>query len=227
MLEPLPSKNIDTGMGLERMSAVLQGVDSNFEIDIFKPIVDSVKKSVDTTDLKSIYKISDHARAVTFAIGDGVLPSNDGRGYVVRKLIRLCSYYAANKKPKPFLYKIVSSVASSMGDQYAEIAERRDNIAQIIKAEEEKYIKNILEGGAEKLSSVVEGLKKSGQNRLPSETGLDLYVTYGIQPELTKDFCEKEGIAVDLSGIDELIKQEQENPGLRARWLHRYLMRLA
>ncbi|HAJ56885.1 MAG TPA: alanine--tRNA ligase [Candidatus Omnitrophica bacterium] len=210
VLEPLPNKNIDTGMGLERMAQVLQGVDSNFKIDIFVPILDSVKKSTEVREEKLLNMIADHARAVTFCICDGVLPSNDGRGYVVRKLIRRCAYYAQSKSPKPFVYKIVSSIAESMGDQYPDLIGRRDNIAQIIKAEEEKYIKNILEGGAEKLSAVIENLKKAGRDSLPADAGLDLYVTYGIQPDFTKEFCEREGISVDLAQIDTLIKSEQE-----------------
>jgi alanyl-tRNA synthetase len=208
-LEPLPNKNIDTGMGLERMASVLQGVDSNFKIDIFLPIVDAVRKSVDSSEDKILNMIADHARAVTFCIADGVLPSNDGRGYVVRKLIRRCAFMAQREAPEPFVYKIVSAIAGSMGDQYPELPERRDNIAGIIKAEEEKYIKNILEGGAERLSAVIENLKRSGQIRLPAEVAFDLFVTYGIQPDFTKEFCAHEGVSVDGEAIDALIVSEQ------------------
>lgn len=211
VLEPLPSKNIDTGMGLERMSSVLQGVDTNFKIDIFAPIVEAVQKAVGVDQENRVYTIADHARAVVFCIGDGVLPSNDGRGYVVRKLIRRCQYLAkTHQKAGSFLYKIVSSVAQAMREPYPEILERRDNIAQIIKAEEEKYIKNILEGGTEKLQAVIENLKKAGKDELPAEAGFDLYVTYGIQPEFTKETFERSGIRVDLPKINDHIEREQE-----------------
>ncbi len=209
-LEPLPSKNIDTGMGLERMVSVLQGAPSNFEIDIFVPIVEAVKKCVASRETRVIRMIADHARAVVFCIGDGVLPSNDGRGYVVRKLIRRCLFNATADKPSPFLYKIVATVIEVMKKAYPELVERRDNIAQIIKAEEEKYIRNILEGGSEKLQAVIEGLKKDKTAVLPAEVGLDLYVTYGIQPDFTKEMCEKSGIRVDMAQIDALIVREQD-----------------
>ncbi len=209
-LVPLPAKNIDTGMGLERMSSVLQGVDSNFEIDIFIPIIEAARKSLDTNDPKVLRVVADHARAVAFAICDGVLPSNDGRGYVVRKLIRRCVYLAQAYVKEPFVYQMASSITEAMKDQYPELLLRRDNIAEIIKAEEDKYIKNILEGGNEKLAVVIDDLKKSGQGRLPPEIGLDLYVTYGIVPDFTKEYCRQEGISVDLSAINELIHVEQE-----------------
>ncbi|MDD5573929.1 MAG: alanine--tRNA ligase [Candidatus Omnitrophica bacterium] len=218
VLEPLPNKNIDTGMGLERMSSVLQGVDSNFKIDCFVPIVEAVRKSVDISEERILCTIADHARAVAFCICDGVLPSNDGRGYVVRKLIRRCLYLAGDAHhAKPFLYKIISSVADSMKEPYPEVLERRDNIAQIIKAEEEKYIKNILEGGSEKLAVILELLKAEGSSNLPAQTGLDLYVTYGIQPEFTKDYFEKAGVTVDMARIDELIRQEQDKSRMTSK----------
>lgn len=210
VLEPLPSKNIDTGMGLERMSSVLQSVDSNFKIDIFVPIVETVKKTVEIRDEQIIHMIADHARAVTFCICDGVLPSNDGRGYVVRKLIRRCSYLVASKDPKCFLYKIVASVSEAMGDQYPELLERRDNIAQIIKAEEEKYIKNILEGGQEKLKAEINEYKTLGINEFPAGQVVDLYVTYGIPTEDTIREVQTAGLSTDSNLVLELIKLEQD-----------------
>ncbi len=210
VLEPLPNKNIDTGMGLERISAVLQGVDSNFEIDIFRPIIDSVKKSVEAADLKSVYKIADHARAVVFSICDGVLPSNEGRGYVIRKLIRRASSYSSSKKARPFLYKIVSSIAESMGDQYPELLERRDNIAQIIKAEEEKYIKNILEGGNEKLDEIIKEYKETGDLEVSARVVAQMYMTHGIPVDSTREALDKAGLSVNSAAALEIIKQEQD-----------------
>jgi len=218
ILEPLPNKNIDTGMGLERMSSVLQGVDTNFKIDVFVPIVEAVRQNTQVLEDSAVYMVADHARAVAFCIGDGVLPSNDGRGYVVRKLIRRCLYLTqASHHTKPFVYKLISSVAVSMKEAYPEILERRDNIAQIVRAEEEKYIKNILEGGSEKLAVILESLKAGGQKELAPETGLDLYVTYGIQPDFTKDYFEKAGIGVDMSRIEALIRQEQDKSRMTSK----------
>lgn len=210
VLEPLPAKNIDTGMGLERMSSVLQEVDSNFKIDVFAPIVAMVKKTVELNEERFVNMIADHTRAVVFCICDGILPSNDGRGYVIRKLIRRCLFLAGQNKCEPFMYKLVSSVATSMSDQYPDLLKRRDNIAQIIKAEEEKYIKNILEGGNEKLDGIIEELKKSKADRLSSLMAVDLYVTYGIAPDFTKEKCENSGIHVDMDEVASLIRLEQD-----------------
>ncbi|MFA5039553.1 MAG: alanine--tRNA ligase [Candidatus Omnitrophota bacterium] len=211
ILEPLPKKNIDTGMGLERMSSVLQSVDTNFKIDIFVPLLQAVRKQVEIAEDAAIYTIADHARAVAFCICDGVLPSNDGRGYVVRKLIRRSLYLApSTREARPFLYQLISAVAEAMKDPYPELLERRDNIAQIVRAEEEKYIKNILEGGSEKLDAILESLKRDGRKELAPETGLDLYVTYGIQPDFAREYFEKAGVSVDIGRIGDLIGQEQE-----------------
>jgi alanyl-tRNA synthetase len=210
VLEPLPKKNIDTGMGLERISQVLQGVDSNYKIDIFAPIVEAVKNASGVCGQKALYMLSDHVRAVTFCIGDGVLPSNDGRGYVVRKLIRRCQYMASSAKPEPFLFKAVASVAAVMQEAYPEVLERRDNIAQIIRAEEEKYIRNILEGGSEKLKGIIESLEASGQKTLSPAAGMDLFVTYGVPLDYTSDVCRKQGIAFDIKESEALLTKEQE-----------------
>jgi len=209
-LAPLPKKNIDTGMGLERMSSVLQGVLSNFEIDIFAPIVAAVEKAAGKTDVRTLRLLADHARAVTFCIGDGVLPSNDGRGYVLRKLIRRCHFVLEAEKPRPFLYKIVSSVADVMRLPYPEVLERRDNIAQIIRVEEEKFIKNILEDGRERLAIVIDDLKKRNQNVFPPEVAVDLYVTHGIQPSLTQEVSAASAISLDLDAVAINIKGERE-----------------
>ena len=211
LLESLPTKNIDTGMGLERMASVLQGVTSNFKIDIFMPIVLSVKKSVELKQENLIYTLADHVRAVTFCISDGVLPSNDGRGYVVRKLIRRCLYLAqSDRDTKPFLYKIVSSVAETMGDEYPEVRERRDNIAQIINAEEERYIKNILEGGNERLKAEIDDHKKSGKMEFPAEKVVDLYVTYGLPIDDTIEKLHSVNLSTDSTIAIKLIKLEKE-----------------
>jgi len=221
-LEPLPNKNIDTGMGLERMASVLQGTDSNFKIDIFAPIVSEVKRSTLSLDDRSINMIADHARAVTFCIADGILPSNDGRGYVVRKLIRRCSYLNASDDPKPFLYKIVSSVVSVMSEPYPELVGRRDNISSIIKAEEEKYIKNIVEGGSERLNEEISQHKmreeqESKKLEFPAQTVADLFMTYGIPIEHTIGELKGVQVSTDPNLAFEIIKSEQDKTRAKSK----------
>ncbi|RKY36895.1 MAG: alanine--tRNA ligase, partial [Candidatus Omnitrophota bacterium] len=144
VLEPLPSKNIDTGMGLERIASVMQGVMTNFEIDIFRPIVNEIHalcKNKTDKDRFHINAIADHVRAITFAIGDGVYPSNEDRGYVVRKIIRKASWHGYKLGIRDeFLYRIVPVVVNVMKSAYPELEKKRENIAQIIKAEEERFL---------------------------------------------------------------------------------------
>ncbi|MEK7849529.1 MAG: alanine--tRNA ligase-related protein, partial [Candidatus Omnitrophota bacterium] len=171
-----------------------------------------------TLNAQPIRRLADYfgaVRAVVFCIADGVLPSNDGRGYVVRKLIRRCAYMNPSKDPKPFLYKIVSSVADAMREPYPEILERRDNIAQIIKAEEEKYIKNILEGGNERLTEeIAQHKKKEEQNatklEFPAQTVADLFMTYGIPIEYTLGELKIVHTSTNSSLAFEIVKSEQD-----------------
>ena len=207
-LAPLPMKNIDTGMGLERMSSVLQGVESNFDIDIFSPIVGAVRKLSGLSERRTLNMIADHARAVVFCIGDGIIPSNDGRGYVVRKLIRRCLHMASALKQDPFLYGVTSSVAEVMGGVYPEILKRSDNIASIIRAEEERFIRNILKDGRERMNKIISSLTKSDQKELPASEAVDLYVTHGVALDYTFERCEAEGIFLDMDKAKALIEEE-------------------
>lgn len=183
VLAPLPNKNIDTGMGLERMASVLQGVKTNFEIDIFKPIVKAIKDVLLATShqppvTSQINAIADHIRAAVFAICDGVVPSNEDRGYVVRKIIRRAFLHALNSGNKnPFIYKIVPAVCEVMKEPYPELISRRENIALIIKAEEEKFCQTLRE--AEKILA--------GKKELSSEEAFMLYDTHGYPLELLKE----------------------------------------
>ena len=218
-LEPLPQKNIDTGMGLERMAAVLQGKDSNFEIDILAPIFNLVakivgaKETINTpTTVNTINAIVDHARAATFAIADGVYPSNEGRGYVIRKIIRK-ALWSANLllfgQKDPFLYRLVSLFSELMGDSYPEIAEKKDIIAKVIKAEEEKFL-FALEEGKESLLIKVNELKKQGKNILEAEDAFKLYDTYGFPLELSKYVLQKHNIIMDENGFEKLLLAQRE-----------------
>ncbi|MFH1519279.1 MAG: alanine--tRNA ligase [Candidatus Omnitrophota bacterium] len=218
-LESLPQKNIDTGMGLERMAAVLQGKDSNFKIDILAPGFNLVakivgaKKTIDTpTTVNTINAIVDHARAATFAIADGVYPSNEGRGYVIRKIIRK-ALWSANLllwgQKDPFIYRLVALFSELMNDSYPEIAEKKDIIAKVIKAEEEKFL-FALEEGKENLSIKVTELKKQRKNILEAEDAFKLYDTYGFPLELSKYILQKHNIAVDDQGFEKLLSAQRE-----------------
>jgi len=207
-LEPLPNKNIDTGMGLERIARVMQGKETNFEIDSFEPIVKEIVKHAGTTpNMNIVNAIADHIRAVTFAIGDGVLPSNEERGYVIRKLIRKAFWYGRGLGlDKPFLYKIVSVVAQAMKKPYPELTDHRENISQIVE-EEEKRFKNTIDEGTERLKAMLVESKKSGI--LPGEHAFKLYDTYGFPCELTQEIAGSDNIKVDIKGFEALMEKQR------------------
>ncbi len=213
-LEPLPQKNIDTGMGLERMAAVLQKVESNFEIDILAPVVREVRGLVEKTSrpdtVNSVNAIVDHARAATFAIADGVYPSNEGRGYVIRRIIRralLKARYLGYKKP--FLFKLPKRFAELMGDAYPEIKQKKDSISKIIASEEEKYFSTIKEGQA-LANLIMDELDKVAKKEFPPEDVFRLYDTHGVPLEIIKQFAQTRGFNVDEEKFEELLKKQQE-----------------
>lgn len=205
-LEPLPQKNIDTGMGLERMAAILQGKDSNFEIDILAPVVEEVKSALKLKDISKenqslINTIVDHTRAAIFAIADGVYPSNEGRGYVIRKIIRRALLKARGLGNKqPFLFKLPKRFAELMGDVYPEINQKQDNISKIIASEEEKYFLMIKEGEAQ----------VALMEKLTPRDVFRLYDTYGLPLEVIKEFAQVKGFSVDEKKFEELLKEQQK-----------------
>ncbi|MFH1730956.1 MAG: alanine--tRNA ligase [Planctomycetota bacterium] len=219
-LRPLPMQNIDTGMGLERTAAVLQGVMSNFEIDIFKPIVRAVAEAlevkVDPSDskIRHVRRIADHARGVAFCIAGGVLPSNEGRGYVVRRLIRRAMRDGLELgSAEPFIYSLVPVVAKVMSDAYPELAERRENIAGIIKAEEERF-QTTLENGSRLLKELVADLRSKGLTVLPGVEAFRLYDTYGLPFELTESVLAESGMTTDCEGFErEMTRQRAQARG--------------
>ncbi|MFC1508789.1 alanine--tRNA ligase [Candidatus Omnitrophota bacterium] len=214
-LEPLPNKNIDTGMGLERIARVMQGKKTNFEIDLFEPIIKEIKKIVEKeyTDSyiltpKKINAIVDHIRAVTFAIADGVLPSNEERGYVIRKLIRKAIYYGrlSGHIEKPFLYKLVPVVCKVMKKAYPELMERREDIAQVVKAEEERF-KNTIQDGQEKAKEMMKYSK--GKGVLSGKDAFKLYDTYGVPLDLTQEIAATKNITVDVEGFNRCMEEQR------------------
>lgn len=215
-LEPLPQNNIDTGMGLERMASVLQGKASNFEIDILAPIVEFVNKEiVKNSRPKSLIKSSinaivDHARAVTFAIADGVFPSNEERGYVIRKIIRKALLHSrALDNKKPFLYKLPELFVQFMGNFYPEIGQKKDNISKIILAEEKKYF-SMIKAGKAYANIMIGNLKKTNKNIVESEEVFFLYDTYGLPLEFIRELAQEKGFKIDEKGFKELLKAQQE-----------------
>ncbi len=216
VLDPLPNKNVDTGMGLERMASVVQGVSTNFEIDIFKPIIQDMSEITEvaydsrTENGKLMNRIADHVRAIIFCISDGVLPGNEGRGYVERRLLRRAVRDGLKLgKEDCFLYKLVPTIADVMYEQYPEIKQRRENIARIIKNEEERFHETLFMGN-KRLDELMEGLCDRGQKSLPGRDAFQLYDTFGFPFEMTKSILEERGLSVDENGFEEEMKMQRE-----------------
>lgn len=213
---PLPKKNIDTGMGLERMASIIQGVDNNFETDLLFPLIEQTSaisgvKYKTSPELDVALKvIADHARTVVFAIGDGALPSNEGRGYVIRRLLRRA--VRMGKKlgvEKPFLYSLTETVGTMMGEFYPEVVEKRAFIEKVIRAEEERFHETLNDGLAI-LSDMVKAAKESGQTQLSGQDVFKMYDTYGFPVDLTEDFANEQGLSVDRDGFDKAMEEQRE-----------------
>jgi len=208
IMEPLPRKNIDTGMGLERLAAVMQGVYSNFQTDLFKPIVKEIKSGIKDAKLinnELIYAVADHIRAITFAIYDGVFPSNEGRGYVVRKLIRQSLTHLSNLGIKrPFLNRLVPVIAQVMQKPYPQLKSQQENIAEAILAEEKNFI-SILKSAPEKRKQIFEVQGKGYE-----EGTFELYDTYGIPIESTASALAVQGIKLDHNKINHLMDSQKQ-----------------
>jgi len=204
-LKPLPSKNIDTGMGLERITAVMQGVKTNFETDLFLPIMKELKKY--NPKLKSYAQnaIADHLRAAVFCICDGISPSNEERGYVVRKLIRKA--YLLSKANKPFLYNMVPKIAKNMQDVYPLLRERREDITAVIKEEEERF-QNTLYTALPKLEDLIAEFKK--ERVIPGNEVFKLVDTYGLPFEIIEERARQSKYKVDKEGFLTLMNERKE-----------------
>ncbi len=210
-LDPLPQKNIDTGMGLERIAAVMQGKRSNFEIDIFVPIVDKIlelvgKSKVD--DLSSVYSIADHIRAVVFAIADGVMPSNEGRGYVIRKLIRKAVWHQYSLGGRKSLSLLVPVVVDVMRSAYPQLIDAKDIICGIVDDESERFM-HTLERGLDRIEKMLNEVKSEGKKVLSGKSCFLLYDTYGFPLEMTKQVAARYGIEVDEDGFEEELEEQR------------------
>ena len=225
---PLPKQNIDTGMGLERMVSVVQNVPTNFDTDLFMPIIEKTEefanrkyKRPGEVDLKEIFGsaedvntpfkvIADHIRTVAFAIGDGALPSNEGRGYVLRRLLRRAVRYAKQIGiEKPFMYKLVPTVGEIMQDFQPEVTEKADFIQRVIKNEEDRFHET-LDGGLAILSEVIEAQKAKGETVIPGADAFKLYDTFGFPVELTEEYAEEAGMTVDHEGFEASMNEQRE-----------------
>jgi len=221
-LTPLPKPSVDTGMGLERISTVMQGVTSNYDTDLLQGIIRHVEKlsgkryRQDERDDVSMRVIADHSRAVTFLICDGILPSNEGRGYVLRRIMRRAARHAKMLGfAEPALYRIVDAVNAMMGDAYPELLEREEYIKKVIHAEEERFIET-LDRGLAILNEEVAALKKEGESVVPGEVIFKLYDTYGFPVDLTADIVENEGFTIDEDGF--ALCMERQRLQARENW---------
>jgi alanyl-tRNA synthetase len=221
-LSELPAKHVDTGMGFERITAVLQNVLSNYDVDFMRDLTAATEKlsgrtygSDPAADI-SFRVIDDHARAVSFLIADGVMPGNEGRGYVLRRLLRRAARHGRLLGLKePFLYRVASEVATVMGDPYPELRAEEQRIIEVIRAEEERFGET-LDRGLVLLQEATAKLKTAKQKTLPGDVAFKLYDTYGFPLDLTEDILSSENIIVDEAGFEKLM-DEQRTRGREAR----------
>ncbi|MDA1868405.1 alanine--tRNA ligase [Bacillus cereus] len=214
---PLPKKNIDTGMGLERMTSIVQDVPTNFDTDLFMPMIGATEsisgekyRNGDLEKDMAFKVIADHIRTVTFAVGDGALPSNEGRGYVLRRLLRRAVRYSKKLNiNRPFMFELVPVVGEVMKDFYPEVLEKKDFIAKVVKNEEERFHETLHDGEA----ILAEVITKAKEEKTTVISGVDafrLYDTYGFPIELTEEYAEEAGMTVDQEGFENEMEKQRE-----------------
>ena len=221
-LNPLPKPNIDTGMGLERLTAVIQGVKSNYDTDLFAPIIRFMEKTSGKTYGKntdndvSIRVIADHSRAITFLIGDGIMPANDGRGYVLRRILRRAARHGKMLGiNKPFLNESAQVVIDIMKGVYPDLVEKASFITKVIQNEEQRFMET-LDAGLRILQEETAALKKEGKSILPGALIFKLYDTFGFPVDLTADIVKKDNISLDIEGFESEMDQQRERA--RGAW---------
>lgn len=222
VMTPLPRPSIDTGMGLERITSILQGVDSNFDTDLFVPIIKAVEdltgKKYDRGEAGFPFRvIADHSRACTFLIADGVLPSNDGRGYVLRRILRRAVRFGQFLGiDEPFLYKNVDVVTELMADAYPQLIEKKEFVKEVIRLEEERFLVTLNEG-VKKVGEIITAAKKNDISVISGEEAFMLYDTYGFPLDLTEDMAEENKFTVDTEGFSRMMEAQRQ----RARQAHK------
>ncbi len=221
-LHPLPKPNIDTGMGLERIASVLQEVDSNYDTDLFRPLIEFGEEISGKEYGKNqkydvaMRVIADHLRALTFLISDGVLPANEGRGYVLRRILRRALRYGKELGiERPFLYEGIDVVVDIMKEPYPELIGNKNFIKNVVKAEEERFIKT-LKRGMDILREIIEKAKKEGRKHITGHEVFMLYDTYGFPVDLVEDIARDEGFGVDIGEYYKLLEEQRERA--RASW---------
>ena len=212
-LTPLPKPSVDTGAGLERLAAVMQGVKSNYDIDLFRDLIKSAAEVTGSPDAPvdmlspSLRVIADHIRACSFLISDGIVPSNEGRGYVLRRIIRRAIRHGFKLgQPQPFFYRLVPVLARVMGDAYPELSERAAQIANVLRAEEERFAET-LESGMAQFETRMAG---AGGKIVPGPLLFLLHDTYGFPPDLTADIARERGLRVDMEGYEREMELQRE-----------------
>ena len=217
VMKPLPKPSVDTGMGLERLAAVLQGVHSNYEIDLFRALVDRAAElaGVEETDNASLRVIADHIRACAFLVVDGVLPSNEGRGYVLRRIIRRAIRHGYQLGiEEPFFWRLVETLEAQMGEAYPELSKARRHVEKVLFQEEERFAET-LDQGMRLLEAAIAGLEGGV---IPGETAFRLYDTYGFPLDLTADIARERGLAVDNAGFEKAMAAQRERARASSRF---------
>ena len=204
---PLPAPCVDTGMGLERLAAILQHVHSNYEIDLFDALIKAAAREVGTKDLSSpsLRVIADHLRATAFLVSDGVIPSNEGRGYVQRRIVRraIRHGYKLGQK-KPFFHKLVAELVRLMGDAYPRLKEQQQRITEVLKAEEERFYETLANG-----MEILDAALADGAKVLPGDVAFKLHDTYGFPLDLTNDVCRERNVTVDAAGFEAAMEKQK------------------
>jgi len=217
-MHPLPRPSVDTGMGLERIAAVLQGKHSNYEIDLFQDLIKAAARETHTKALKnpSLNVIADHIRACSFLIVDGVIPGNEGRGYVLRRIVRRAIRHGYKLGQKqPFFHRLVEDLDKAMGDAYPELRAAKGKVADMLKQEEERFAETLENG-----MGVLETALASGEKLLDGDTVFRLYDTFGFPVDLTADICRERGVMIDMAGFEAAMDQQRE----RARAASKFSM---
>ncbi|KMW48747.1 alanine--tRNA ligase [Ralstonia insidiosa] len=211
-LTPLPAPCVDTGMGMERLAAILQHVHSNYEIDLFQALIAAASRETNTKDLSnnSLRVIADHIRACSFLIVDGVIPGNEGRGYVLRRIIRRAIRHGYKLGCRAaFFHKLVDDLVAQMGEAYPELREARDRVVEVLRTEEARFFETI-EHGMSILDGALGELKASGAKMLDGELAFKLHDTYGFPLDLTQDVCRENDVIVDEAAFDAAMNRQRE-----------------
>jgi alanyl-tRNA synthetase len=206
-VRPLPAPCVDTGMGLERIAAILQGVHSNYDIDLFQALIRAAARETGATDLgsPSLRVIADHIRATAFLVADGVIPSNEGRGYVQRRIIRraIRHGYKLGRKA-PFFHRLVPDLVTQMGEAYPHLAANAQRVMDVLQAEEERFFETLGHG-----MEILEAALAEGQTTLPGDVAFKLHDTYGFPLDLTHDVCRERGVGVDVAGFEAAMERQK------------------